>query len=55
MPIKTDLVHGGDGGPIQTHGDGKACVFGDHAFGNAQSGGDLLVGLLPFESAYRSR
>ena len=48
-PLKTGLVHGGDGGPIQACSDGQACVFGDHAFGDTQSGGDLLVGLLAFE------
>ena len=41
--VQCRLVHGLDLRPLQTSGAGEFDVFGDHAFGDAQRGGDVLV------------
>ena len=47
--VQCRLVHGLNLRPMQTSGAGKLDVFGDHPFGDAKRGGDVLVGVLEFE------
>lgn len=47
--VQCRLVHRLDLGPIQASGAGQLDVFGNHAFGDAQCGGDVLMRVVEFE------